>query len=450
MKTTMIFILLVFAYSFGGRWVIGDTHNHTGSSSDVGPGSTAASSFNDAVNNCGMNYIVITDHNNFDEYFNGNILDANNAYGDKDHICLIGTEYSNNGHWTVFGIKPEDRDILNVDGSSKVARWQAAIRNVNQAGGWISANHPQRNDAIASYSEFKQLAQAGMQGFEILNSGDIERALDIYPVGGWWDQVLTEGYRMVPIAATDNHGGNHYGGYARTHVYIDSDSITEQSILDGFKNGRVWAVGQRYSYGAIRTGCFDMEMKVGNVIMGGTVQAVGDSVEVHVRAVLNSCALDIIPRLSSIKLISDGQAVWGIAPNRPVFDSTITIPAVDRKYVRLEVLAANTKSSGSMLRAFSGPIYFTPGTTGLTLSLAIPSGNSLIQVAPNPFVATTTISSAGLHISIYDIHGRKIDQIHNRRAGKTIWNTANHPAGIYIAKTTIKGKTFSKRLYFIK
>ena len=82
-KTIMILVLVLLGgHSFAGRWVCGDMHNHTATSYDCN-GGTAMSSMSDAVD-AGYNFIIITDHNEWGEWTNGNVPEANRQHGDRD------------------------------------------------------------------------------------------------------------------------------------------------------------------------------------------------------------------------------------------------------------------------------------------------------------------------------------------------------------------------------
>jgi hypothetical protein len=451
-KTITIFTLVCLCeYGFAGRWVTGDLHNHTATSSDVSNG-TAMSSMANAMG-CGYNFIIITDHNEWGEWTNGNITEANNLYADKDHIVLLGNEVSCTQHWTVANVKYEDRSVINTTTSVKLDRWIEFVTNITAIGGWAHMNHPQRSDILAGAAELKTITGAGMGGIEIFNGGGWEHSADLWRIGGWWDDALAEGCRIAPIASTDNHGGNHYDGYARTHVYVEGDSLTEQAIFDGLRAGRVWAVGQEYSYGAIRAGHFNMEFTVNGAMMGDTVQA-GDNTQITMKATLDTPAHDIMPKVSSVKLIMDGEPVFGEAPNGPVFEKTITLSTTGKSYARLEVLAANTRSPGSILKAFSGAIYFTPGTTSsqqnVMNSRTFAPG---LNVSPNPASTHTfiTVNQQGpAAFKVFDLSGKLVKSIgsdgQNLSAGTGL-DVSGLSSGIYILKARVGQKVLLKRFF---
>jgi hypothetical protein len=52
-------------------------------------------------------------------------------------------------------------------------------------------------------------------------------------------------------------------------------------------------------------------------------------------------------------------------------------------------------------------------------------------------------------LSVYDIHGRAVDRVRTAVAPYT-WNASGMPAGIYILKARVAGKTLSKRLFLQK
>jgi len=452
------------ASALAGRWVSGDTHNHTATSYDC-TGGTAYSSMKDAIFGAGYNFIIITDHDEWGEWTNGNVAKANDLYADKDHLVLMGNEVSINQHWTIAGLKYQDRSaaVTKTSSSYKMARWIEFLTNLKQVGAWANINHPERgkeSSALSSASELRDIIKAGMGGFEIFNQGSgWEVSANLRSTGGWWDQVLSEGYHLAPIAATDNHGGGHYGGFARTNVYVEGDSLTEKAILDGLKAGHVWAVGQKYSSSAaIRTKYFTMEFTV-NGKMVGDVVAVGDYAQATIKADLDPRAWDAIPKLSVIKVIVDGVAVYDIDPNAPTFETTISIATKGKKYARLEVWADNTVSSKSILKAFSSPVYFG-GTTTATQEGLSKWANPMLnwQVSPNPAHTMTrvTFNEALLRtgqpvteLKVFNVSGKMVIRFNPNRknlASGVMLNLSDLPAGNFLLKAKVGQNVLTRRL----
>jgi hypothetical protein len=84
---------------------------------------------------------------------------------------------------------------------------------------------------------------------------------------------------------------------------------------------------------------------------------------------------------------------------------------------------------------------------------------SILDISPNPFNSTATISytlpkSDEVRLSIHDIQGREIAVLQNtmQTAGlkKTIWNAGDQPSGLYFCRLESKDKVATTKLMLVK
>jgi hypothetical protein len=75
-----------------------------------------------------------------------------------------------------------------------------------------------------------------------------------------------------------------------------------------------------------------------------------------------------------------------------------------------------------------------------------------MRIFPNPFRSSVTLSlpegSAG--IRIYDSNGRMIHRVKDLRLSEYRWDTSGLPAGRYLARIRVNGKTVTNSLFLQK
>jgi hypothetical protein len=92
------------------------------------------------------------------------------------------------------------------------------------------------------------------------------------------------------------------------------------------------------------------------------------------------------------------------------------------------------------------------GTTGTEAQTLVTSPS--ITITPNPFQSAVGINVKTRQclvstINVYNTNGRMVDRI-LFKGSTTIWKPAGLPAGIYLLKTQIGGKTMTKKLVYNK
>ena len=81
--------------------------------------------------------------------------------------------------------------------------------------------------------------------------------------------------------------------------------------------------------------------------------------------------------------------------------------------------------------------------------------DNMIHVTPNPFTASALIRlnegeiQVRAKIRIFDLSGRLVSTLEAAREGVS-WNSADSPAGVYVAQCLVKGRTYSQRMLLIK
>jgi hypothetical protein len=300
------------------KWYSGALHLHTTHSD----GSIAAAAVSDAARAAGLDFIVITDHNNTTHRREPMPASPLHIVGEEvttpgGHANVWGLP---EGAWIDFRVSPKDpgaADAIN-----------GFVAAAHQAGGLFSINHPfDRCSACA----WEQTIPADLDGLEIWNGekGPQEPAIAM------WDRLLRAGRRVTAVGASDWHRVPAPLGSAAVRVL--ATQLTEPAILDGMRQHRVIVMRDaRTVPPSVRARCGSAEAEVG----GSLTCAGNDDVSVHV----------------TMPALADGNAEFSWKAARMTTraiggGTTFTMPAASG-YLRVRVYAAD----GSTV-AIANPIY---------------------------------------------------------------------------------------------
>ncbi len=300
------------------KWYSGALHLHTTHSD----GSTAAAAVSDAARAAGLDFIVITDHNNTTHRREPMPASPLHIVGEEittpgGHASVWGLP---EGTWIDFRVSPKEpgaADAIN-----------GFVAAAHKAGGLFAINHPFDNCSACAW---EQTIPADLDGLEIWNGGKAPQEQAI----AMWDRLLRAGRRVTAVGASDWHRLPAPIGAAAVRVL--ATQLTEPAILDGIRQHRVIVMRDaRTVPPSVRARCGSAEAEVG----GALTCAGHDDLSVHV----------------SMPALADGNAEFSWKAARMTTlaiggGTTFSMPA-GAGYLRVRIYAAD----GSTV-AITNPIY---------------------------------------------------------------------------------------------
>lgn len=223
------------------RWYYGDFHTHTGHSDAFGCNDTEENrspcqvyQVAEASHRNNLDFVAINDHNTVSHHQDiigiqptfPNLLlmrgqEVTTFYG---HANVIGTSIPID-----FRIGYKGRNVHHIQKQSTLF------------GSLFIINHPGRETGpsctgcgwSADSTNYKLV-----DAVEIVNGTNVETEISGIP---FWHNLLNQGYQITAIGGSDDHGagfGNAQPGTPTTVVW--SDKLSEKSILEGVKSGKVY------------------------------------------------------------------------------------------------------------------------------------------------------------------------------------------------------------------
>jgi len=198
------------------RWLSGDLHMH----STASDGQYDTYVLAKKAKKVGLDFIAITDHNNFSEnFYLPNI---------EQLTIIMGVEWTHYmGHMNIMGLPaPFESFVLNTE--EDMANF---ISDVHSKGAIVTANHPKDNGCPYLWSS------DDYDLFEIWN-GPMRpsnmRAIQM------WHELLMEGKRVPIVGGSDYHRSLHpvFLGHPTTRVFAKSNS--QEDILEGILAGNAY------------------------------------------------------------------------------------------------------------------------------------------------------------------------------------------------------------------
>lgn len=321
----------------GPGWFRGDLHMHTGHSDG-----TCASQSGTRVPcplfltartaaDRGLDFIAITEHNT-----TSHASSLREIQPFFDRLLLIpGREVTTfQGHANLFGsLAPIDFRVT----GPQVPDWNSLLRQVVGEGGVISINHPVRPSGEqcmgCGWTPTPDVDYSLVQAVEAVNGLDADTPFSGI---GFWQQLLTRGYRLTAIGGSDNHDALQPGadlgtlspagdsknlsaeamarlqrssgaiGTPTTVVY--ADALSKAAIVDAIRRGRVFI-----DVAGSRTRAMDLLARTGKQTahMGGGLTAARGAVLKFEGTVADVAGgrIEVIMDGHSAALLSDDRIV---------------------------------------------------------------------------------------------------------------------------------------------
>lgn len=297
----------------------GDTHMHT-------TGSDGVFSVNDLAELCanmGLDYIVITDHNNYSHNFQGVTVPG---------ITVIpGTEWTHyKGHAGLLGVKKPFENAFCVNSKEEAVE---KLREAGKNGALIVLNHP-----FCPNCGWKW----GMEGFEydvieLMNGSPLvpHNALCME----WWHENLCKGRRIPVIGGSDFHRLDVMSLPSLPCTCIYAKSREQEDLIEAMRLGHCYL--SLFGKGP------DLEMRAGEGILGDTVPS---GTECRFRFFRLSAGDEIC-------LITD-QKTERQQCGKNVTELTLSLTAPGAKFVRAEVKRTFVPGMPALPVLISNPIYF--------------------------------------------------------------------------------------------
>jgi len=316
----------------GQRWWRGDLHMHTVHSD----GDWTIPELISSARDTGLDFIVITDHNNSSHHAE---IDRLNK-GLKHPLVMRGEEITTyGGHTNAWGLASGTWIDFRVH-PGDAARMSKIAAETHRSGAIISINHPFALCGGCSWTY--QAAVPDFDAIEIWNGpwdATDEMALKM------WDQILQSGRRITAIASSDSHRSLNPIGQPTTHV--SAKVLSQALLLEGIRQSHVYltdkAAGPVVTFGAqLATDKLPARW------------AIGDEVHLNVPETIRFLiATEIVPPDATVSLISNGRVVRSFparADNQP---EVIEIKCQQNSYFRLEI-----RDKTETVLAVTNPIYF--------------------------------------------------------------------------------------------
>jgi hypothetical protein len=190
----------------------------------------------------GLDFIAITDHNTVSQ-----LSEVRELQPYFDQMLLIpGRELTTfQGHANVFGTSlPIDFRV----GSRSVPDWNTLLRNVADAHGLISINHPIRPSGEicmgCGWTPGPPIDMHLVQAIEAVNGTDALRPE--FTGEPFWEAQLAKGYRITAIGGSDNHDApddpatSHQPKVGTPTTVVHARELSMPAILEGIRAGHVF------------------------------------------------------------------------------------------------------------------------------------------------------------------------------------------------------------------
>jgi hypothetical protein len=303
----------------GERWFSGGLHLHTThSDGSIGPGALA-----EAARSAGLEFIVITDHNN-----TTHTREPMAALP----LHIVGEEVTTPaGHANVWGL-PADAWIdfrVRPSDPGAAATINRLVADAHRSGALFSINHPVD---VCGGCSWEQVIPDGLDAIEIWNGekGPQVEAIAI------WDRLLRDGRHVTAVGASDWHRAP--ARLEAAAVRVLAADLTQPAILEGIKRGHVVVMRDAKSAPpSIDATCGARKAAIGDTLACANT----DMLTVHVSSGIAGARADFVwnGERKASKPVGDG--------------ATFEIP-VSAGYARVHVHDAD----GSTI-AITNPVYVT-------------------------------------------------------------------------------------------
>ncbi len=345
-----------------GVWMKGDLHLHSHHSSDATSPLAGLVALAEEV---GMDYFIITDHDNHVE---GRI--AEHTWADPDYrsdsmVMLYGAEWTNHrGHGNVIAAQPYEHELLyQVRDDLDVVIGDV----IDSLGVHMSACHPAGSDAWNFSYDFARGIEVWNSSIWLLHSG----ATQI------WDDLLKSGRRITGRGGSDAHHGPLGEGdmtspsawqsianvLGTPTTWVFARERSPEAVVEALDVGRA---SISVNPNAERLALYVDTDGDGQAdgMMGDNLPATGQPVTFMLEMVGGDFA--DISRLYTVTVIKNGEEFGTFTVTESHFEFEDTPAAGDRSYYRVEVqgwpsaylISPLSPVLSTAMLALSNPVYF--------------------------------------------------------------------------------------------
>lgn len=282
------------------RYLKGETHCHTVNSD----GKLTYGALAKKARKKGLDYLIITDHNNSTEGMPLPVVDG--------LTVIPGLEFTNFfGHMNMWGVERP------YDGSYAVNTLEEFLplnRQSDARGAVQSLNHP-----LCSFCPWKWDTDFIYQNVEVWNGVMREDNLNAVR---WWQKQLESGKKLGAVGGSDYHGVFPSFGYLGSPVNIvHALSPSKEDILDALREGRSVILANPKSP--------MLTIESGNATVGETVKITENTV-VTVRA-------EKLRRGETLKLYNQTGEIFSYRTKKTE-PYAVTLPVKEAGFVRAEIV----------------------------------------------------------------------------------------------------------------
>ena len=308
------------------RWYAGDMHLHTVHSD----GSTEPAQVLEMARASGLEFVVITDHNNTTHGV------AATPNPNRRPLHIVGEEITTpGGHANVWGLKAGDWLDFRLEVND--TRMNDVAAAAHARGALFSINHPV---ADCDACDWKHPVPADTDAIEVWNGG-----LGPQPAAiAIWDDLLRKGKRVTGVASSDWHRAPAFIGAGSVRVF--AAALTEAAILQAVAAGAVVMMRDPASPPPVLT----ISSAGRSAVVGETLEAVRDE---ELEAIVTipaftSPGLPPCPTDCTVEFSWNGRAVNTV----PAADGRVSF----RRRAEAGYLRAIVRS-GSTIVALTNPVY---------------------------------------------------------------------------------------------
>lgn len=297
----------------------GDTHLHSIGSD----GNLAVSELAEYGKQAGLDYLIITDHNNYSQNFELAHLDG---------LTMIpGTEWTHyKGHIGMLGVKKPFESAFCVNTTAEA---KEKVAEAKKNGALIVLNHP-----FCPYCGFSfGIGSFQYDMVEIWNGGVVPATIKIGLL--WWDAELRNGRRISVIGGSDFHKAELLRMIASPCTNVYAKSRTRTDLLEALSKGSCYITSS--SSGP------DLFVEAGGHTLGEQVPA-GTEVSLHLWNLRAKDRILLITEKKTEELICPGD----------VTELNYKRTPANTKFFRVELYRSPYPGAAEEIAMISNPIYF--------------------------------------------------------------------------------------------
>lgn len=207
------------------RWLCGDNHLHTVNSD----GGCTPQQLIEKGKRKGLDYIIITDHNNF--------IASEERYNDPDMLVISGCEVTAfGGHINFWGVKePFDEPYCVNEIGDLLKLHKKAV----EKGAVISMNHPECK--LCGW----HLPREGFT-YDCVEVWNGPQRIDNMNAIKWWHSELLKGKRISAVGGSDYHRDYVVTDlFARPTTFVCAEECTSEGILNALRAGHAFVTSSK-------------------------------------------------------------------------------------------------------------------------------------------------------------------------------------------------------------